>query len=119
MTGIVPVGLLPWKGAALYLGISVSTLRRLVRAGKIPPLIDVTEGRKAFPYEGDRGVPSAPDRTSPSHLSDPQPKDSSFLVPSPASQRAPRMTWNLPTGGTVSPPCPHRFRGRGAFGSSC
>ena len=45
------VGLLSWKGAAHYLGISESTLRRLVKAGKIPPPIVVTEGRKAFPFE--------------------------------------------------------------------
>lgn len=51
MTGLALVGLLPWKGAAHYLGISVSTLRRLVKAGEILPPIDVTEGRKAFPYE--------------------------------------------------------------------
>ena len=51
MTGVALVGLFPWKGAALYLGVSVTTLRRLVKAGEIPPPIDVTEGRKAFPYE--------------------------------------------------------------------
>ena len=51
MTGRVPVGLFPWKGAAFYLGVSVSTLRRLVQAGEIPPPISVTEGRKAFPFE--------------------------------------------------------------------
>ncbi len=51
MTGAGPVGLFPWKGAALYLGVSVSTLRRLVRAGEIRPPVEVTVGRKAFPFE--------------------------------------------------------------------
>ena len=48
---VPPVGLFPWKGAAFYLGISVSTLRRLVKAGEIEPPVEVTEGRKAFPFE--------------------------------------------------------------------
>ena len=45
------IGLLSWKRAALYLGLSESTLRRLVGAGEIPPPVLVTEGRKGFPFE--------------------------------------------------------------------
>ena len=45
------VGLLSWKGAASYLSLSESSLRRLVKQGKLAPPIDVTAGRKAFVYE--------------------------------------------------------------------
>lgn len=47
----VPVGLLSWKDAARYLSLSESSLRRLVKAGKIPRPVVVTEGRMAFPFE--------------------------------------------------------------------
>ena len=50
-----PVGLLSWKAAARYLSLSESSLRRLVRAGEIPPPIVITAGRKGFPFENIEG----------------------------------------------------------------
>ena len=46
-----PIGLLSWINAARYLSLSESTLRRLVKAGKIPAPVEVTNGRMAFPFE--------------------------------------------------------------------
>jgi excisionase family DNA binding protein len=46
-----PVGLLSWKNAARYLSLSESSLRRLVRAGRIAAPVEVTDGRMAFPFE--------------------------------------------------------------------
>ena len=48
-------GLLSWKRAALYLSLSESSLRRLVKGGKLAPPIEVTAGRKAFVYEDVEG----------------------------------------------------------------
>jgi predicted DNA-binding transcriptional regulator AlpA len=45
------MGLLSWKRAAFYLSLSESSLRRLVKEGKLAPPIGVTPGRKAFVYE--------------------------------------------------------------------
>ena len=46
-----PIGLLSWQRAARYLSLSESSLRRLVKQGKLSPPIEVTAGRKAFVYE--------------------------------------------------------------------
>jgi predicted site-specific integrase-resolvase len=45
------MGLLSWKCAARHLSLSESSLRRLVRQGKLAPPIEVTTGRKAVVYE--------------------------------------------------------------------
>ena len=45
------MGLLSWRRAALYLSLSESSLRRLVKQGKLTSPIEVTAGRKAFVFE--------------------------------------------------------------------